>query len=245
MPPLCVFPFLSRSSTFCQLASKGSHHKVIRDIFTWQFSLIELKFVRGFLMHTLLSSEFSRSSLTMLCLYVPSCHSPRPPNSKRCIKLRCCAVSWEILSPGPMLLEKASIAPDPGQRLWSESRCCFHVYPYSRIFINCSHLSNNKYKLHVSFTSTYPLLSGKAICSHAPGANSHFLHLTYWANLLPCHLLPDAPRCHFTSSGGLNGCVFQAGPQWKNSSIEVSQVQEFSALFQILKERRASFECGT
>lgn len=198
-------------------------------------SLIELKFVRDFLMHTLLSSEFSRSSPTMLCLYVPSCHSPRPPDSKCGIKLRCWAVPLEILSPCPMLLEKASIASDPGQRLWSESRSCFHVYPCSRIFINCSHLSNNKCKLHVSFTSTYSLLSGKAICSHAPGANSHFLHLTYWANLPPCHLLPDAPRCHFTSSGGLNWCASRLAPSERIHALRFPRYRNSRHCFRSLK----------
>lgn len=189
----------SGSKTICQLASKGSHHKVIAD--TCQPFLLDFKFVRVFLMCTLFFSEFSRSLLTML--------PKRQATSSKCCRkaqMLCCFFGIS-LSPCPMLLEKASITQDPGQRLWSESCCCSNVCPYSGLFINSSHPSNNTWKLHVSFKSTYPLLSGKAICSHAPGANSHFLHLIHWANPLPCRLLPDPPRCHFPLSGGLSWCV--------------------------------------
>lgn len=77
MPPWCVFPF-------CQLASEGEPCNYRHIYMT--ISLIELKFGRDFLKHNLLSSKFSRSSLTTLCLYAPTCHTPRPPGSKMLYK---------------------------------------------------------------------------------------------------------------------------------------------------------------
>lgn len=163
-------------------------------------------------MYFLLFSEFLGHQWVWFVCMLPSCHG-KPPGSNHSGEAQMLCCFFPLCA---MLLEKTSITGSRPKAFWSESCCCFNDCPYLGLFISSFYPSNNKCKLHVSFKSTYLLLSGRAICSNAPGANSHFLHFIYWTNLLPCHLFEDSPRGHFNSSKRSVLMCIWAGLKWKN-----------------------------
>lgn len=215
--------FSLASRTFCQLASKGSHHKVITDTFMTIFPH-RIKVCEGFSdVHLALRCIFWLITDHALSIQAQAVIAAGLQIVNPVWKLRRCAISLAFLSPCPILLAEASITEDPSQRLWSESCCYLNVYPHSVLSINSSHFSSNKCKLHVSFKSTSPLLSVKNICSDVPGANSHFLHLTYWAKLLLA-TPSQAPLDAILPPGSLGWCVSRLAPNERIQTFEFSQV---------------------
>lgn len=176
---------------------------------------------------------------------LPGPHSSRSPDSKCCRKAQMLGFFFGILLlPGPMLLDKASITQNPGQRLWAESCCCFNVCP-SQVSL-LTPLTPPIINANYMFLSSPP----SPFFQEKPFVPMH-LEL-----ILPSCILSTSPAscpaashqtpvdAIFTSCGGLNRCVFRLAPDERIQALSFPRYGISLYCFRSLKRWGQASECG-